>query len=71
MTTVGMTRALGCGVGSNSTAQYSMFAFLYGTFPTAPSVFLYASQYGVGMDLVSILHCFIYPKPDLFTELEL
>lgn len=52
MITVGMTKALGCGTSKNSTAQYSMFAFLYGTFPTAPSVFLYASQYGVGMDLV-------------------
>ena len=29
-----------------------MFAFLYGTFPTAPSVFLYATQYSVGIDLV-------------------
>jgi hypothetical protein len=31
----------------------SMFGFLYGTFPTAPSVFLYASQFSVAQDIVS------------------
>ncbi|XP_061186122.1 lysosomal cholesterol signaling protein-like isoform X2 [Saccostrea echinata] len=37
---------------SNSTSD-AMFGFLYGTFPTAPSVFLYASHYATGMDTVA------------------
>ncbi|KAK3108383.1 hypothetical protein FSP39_006715 [Pinctada imbricata] len=31
----------------------SMFGFLYGTFPTAPSVFLYASHYSTAADFVA------------------
>ncbi|XP_048753740.2 integral membrane protein GPR155-like isoform X3 [Ostrea edulis] len=37
---------------SNSTSD-AMFGFLYGTFPTAPSVFLYASHYATATDLVA------------------
>ena len=37
---------------TNSTSD-AMFGFLYGTFPTAPSVFLYASHYSTATDLVS------------------
>lgn len=37
----------------NTTESMSMFGFLYGTFPTAPSVFLYASQYSLGQDIVA------------------
>ena len=38
---------------TNATESMSMFGFLYGTFPTAPSVFLYASHYSIGQDIVS------------------
>ena len=55
MVAMGITKALDCGAESNSTSDYSMFAFLYGTFPTAPSVFIYSAHYGVAMDLVSCL----------------
>ncbi|XP_052096043.1 integral membrane protein GPR155-like isoform X1 [Mytilus californianus] len=37
----------------NTTESLSMFGFLYGTFPTAPSVFLYASHYSIGQDIVA------------------
>nr|XP_022307078.1 integral membrane protein GPR155-like isoform X2 [Crassostrea virginica] len=37
---------------TNSTSD-AMFGFLYGTFPTAPSVFLYASHYSTATDLVA------------------
>lgn len=37
---------------ANSTSD-AMFGFLYGTFPTAPSVFLYASHYSTATDLVA------------------
>ena len=59
MVAMGITKALDCGADSNSTSDYSMFAFLYGTFPTAPSVFIYSAHYGVAMDLVSCLLFYI------------
>ena len=31
------------------------FAFLYGTIPTAPTVMMFASKYGIGEDTVRIL----------------
>ncbi|KAH9494965.1 hypothetical protein Btru_020700 [Bulinus truncatus] len=37
----------------NFSTSYSMYAFLYGTFPTAPSVFLYASDYGVAQEAIA------------------
>ena len=36
-----------------SRGAISTFGFLYGTFPTAPSVFVYASQYNLAMEIVS------------------
>lgn len=41
------------GVDTNASQSLSMYGFLYGTFPTAPSVFLFASQYGVAQDIVA------------------
>lgn len=32
----------------------SNFAFLYGVFPTAPSVAIYASQYNMEIEIVSV-----------------
>lgn len=47
-------------VGVNSTsanhASLSNFAFLYGVFPTAPSVALYAGHYSMELEVVSPLH---------------
>ena len=40
---------------NNNSKSLSMYGFLYGTFPTAPSVFLYASQFSVAQDVVSYL----------------
>ncbi|ESO88023.1 hypothetical protein LOTGIDRAFT_126759 [Lottia gigantea] len=37
----------------NESSSLGMYGFLYGTFPTAPSVFLYASQYNVAQDLIA------------------
>ena len=36
-----------------ASSSLSMYGFLYGTFPTAPSVVLYATQYSVAQDTVS------------------
>ncbi|XP_005107005.1 integral membrane protein GPR155 isoform X2 [Aplysia californica] len=38
---------------NSNTTTFSMYGFLYGTFPSAPSVFLYASDYGVAQDVVA------------------
>jgi len=38
---------------ANVSRSLSMYGFLYGTFPTAPSVFLYSSHFSVAQDSVS------------------
>ncbi|XP_059142560.1 integral membrane protein GPR155-like isoform X2 [Physella acuta] len=37
----------------NGSTSFSMYGFLYGTFPSAPSVFLYASDYGIAEDVIA------------------
>ncbi len=42
----------------NSTRQdIATFGFLMGTFPTAPTVFVFASQYNIAMEVVSVCVC--------------
>ena len=41
------------GVNENDTDNLSNYGFLYGTIPTAPSVFVYASNYGIEQDMVA------------------
>merc|ERR1719326_2793484 len=43
----------GAGATANETLDLSNYAFLYGTIPTAPSVFVYASKYGLLPDTVA------------------
>lgn len=38
---------------STETVDYATYGFLYGTFPTAPTVFLFASQYEIEVDLIA------------------
>lgn len=38
---------------NSSRADIATFGFLYGTFPTAPTVFVFASQYNLAMEIVS------------------
>lgn len=40
--------------GTDSDTEISNFAFLYGTLPAAPGVFVYATSYNIEVDLVSI-----------------
>ena len=37
-----------------SRSSISTFGFLYGTFPTAPTVFVFSNQYTLAMDIVSM-----------------
>merc|ERR1719285_1541853 len=43
----------GAGATANETLDLSNYAFLYGTIPTAPSVFVYATNYGVVPDTIA------------------
>jgi predicted permease len=51
------------GVNETETLDFSTYGFLYGTFPAAPGVFVFATQYNVDIDLVNsyfMLYLFIY-----------
>lgn len=41
------------GATENETVDLSTYGFLYGTFPSAPTVFVFATQYSLDVDLVS------------------
>ncbi|XP_031562631.1 integral membrane protein GPR155-like [Actinia tenebrosa] len=58
--------------GSNNTLtnEWSMFGFLYGTIPTAPTVIIFASRFGVAEDLIAtgvVLGTFL-SAPVLYTS---
>lgn len=42
------------GLNDSDTLDFSTYGFLYGTFPSAPGVFVFATQYNVDIDLVNI-----------------
>lgn len=52
----------------NETQSFGMYGFLYGTFPTAPSVFIFASQYSVVENIIasSLVLCTILSAPLMF-----
>ena len=43
---------VGAGADVNETVSLSNYAFLYGTFPTAPGVFVYATHYDLAVQMV-------------------
>ena len=61
------------GHSANETEHLSNFAFLYGTFPTAPSVFVYAAKYDVEQDLVAtaMVACTFVAAPIMFMSARL
>ncbi|XP_076059011.1 integral membrane protein GPR155 homolog anchor isoform X2 [Oratosquilla oratoria] len=58
------------GLSANETADYSNYGFLYGTFPTAPSVFVFSTQYGVAIDLIAsaMVACTFLSAPLMFVS---
>nr|XP_027225362.1 integral membrane protein GPR155-like isoform X1 [Penaeus vannamei] len=58
------------GASANETADYSNYGFLYGTFPTAPGVFVFASQYNVAVDLMAsaMVACTFLSAPLMFVS---
>lgn len=59
---------MNAGGSSNETVELSNFGFLYGTFPTAPGVFVYATHFGVDVDLVAsaMVACTFLSAPLMF-----
>ena len=60
--------SMNAGGSSNETVELSNFGFLYGTFPTAPGVFVYATHFGVDVDLVAsaMVACTFLSAPLMF-----
>ncbi|XP_050702655.1 LOW QUALITY PROTEIN: integral membrane protein GPR155-like [Eriocheir sinensis] len=58
------------GSSANETADFSNYGFLYGTFPTAPGVFVFATQYNVAVDLMasSMVACTFLSAPLMFVS---
>ncbi|XP_066945138.1 lysosomal cholesterol signaling protein isoform X2 [Macrobrachium rosenbergii] len=58
------------GNNANETADYSNYGFLYGTFPTAPGVFVFASQYNLAIDLIAsaMVACTFLSAPLMFVS---
>ncbi|KAK7068809.1 hypothetical protein SK128_020429, partial [Halocaridina rubra] len=58
------------GASANETADYSNYGFLYGTFPTAPGVFVFASHYNIAVDLIAsaMVACTFLSAPLMFVS---
>ncbi|XP_052804651.1 integral membrane protein GPR155-like [Mya arenaria] len=58
------------GPSTNDSRSLSMYAFLYGTFPTAPSVFIYASHFSVAQDIIAtgMVVCTFLSAPLMFVS---
>jgi hypothetical protein len=52
---------LNAGGNDTETAQLTNFGFLYGTFPTAPSVFVFAAKYNLDSEIIAtaMVCCYI------------
>ncbi len=59
---------LKAGGNETETAELSNFGFLYGTFPTAPSVYVFAAKYNVAMDVIAfaLVACTFISAPIMF-----
>ncbi|XP_049954684.1 integral membrane protein GPR155 [Schistocerca serialis cubense] len=58
------------GENSTDTLDLSTYGFLYGTFPSAPGVFVFATQYSVDIDLIasSMVACTFVSAPLMFVS---
>ena len=64
----GTTLLLDAGSNANETNDLAGFAFLYGTFPTAPTVYIFAVQYDIAPDMVAsaMVVCTIVSAPIIY-----
>ncbi|XP_021950434.1 integral membrane protein GPR155 isoform X2 [Folsomia candida] len=65
-----MVSLLQPGMNANDTASLSNFGFLYGTFPSAPGVFVYANQYDVAVQMIAsaMVACTFVSAPLMFVS---
>lgn len=68
-----VVNGLKVGVNETDTQDWTDFAFLYGTFPTAPSVFVYAAKYDLDTDFMasSMVACTFISAPIMFISARL
>ena len=61
----GATTLLNPGNSKNETSEWADFAFIYGTFPTAPTVYVFAAKYDIAPDLMasSMVVCTVVSAP--------
>ncbi|XP_018330000.1 integral membrane protein GPR155 isoform X2 [Agrilus planipennis] len=62
--------SLHAGSNASETLHLSTYGFLYGTFPSAPTVFVFATQYSVDIDLVAsaMVACTFMSAPLMFVS---
>ncbi|XP_066144893.1 lysosomal cholesterol signaling protein [Euwallacea fornicatus] len=65
-----VVNVLHAGVNSSETLDLSTYGFFYGTFPTAPGVFVFATQYSIDIDLVAsaMVACTFLSAPLMFVS---
>lgn len=63
-----LVTTLQAGADANETLDLSNYGFLYGTFPTAPSVFVYATQFSIDSELIAsaMVACTFLSAPLMF-----
>lgn len=61
---------LHAGSDANETLDLSTYGFLYGTFPSAPTVFVFATQYNLDVDLIAsaMVACTFLSAPLMFVS---
>jgi len=64
---------LNVGANATDTQEWSNFGFLYGTFPSAPGVFVYASKYDLETDMIAsgMVACTFISAPIMFISARL
>lgn len=68
-----VSQVIQLGPSANETEHLSNFAFIYGTFPTAPSVFVFSAQYDLDQDLIAfaMVACTVVAAPIMFVSAHL
>lgn len=66
----GTTTLMNPGANETETAEWADFAFIYGTFPTAPTVYVFAAKYDLSPDMIasSMVVCTIISAPLTFVS---
>jgi len=68
-----MIQVLHVGVSNNETNSWSMFGFLYGTFPAAPTSAIFAAKFGIEEQLITstMVMCTFLSAPVMFVSAQM